>query len=615
MTLTNTGTVPLDQVEYMRNVDPDQEEPWTSNFTTSNYVALQPGVGGNVNQALVVAKGLTYGITLGLGTIDARAVVSTGGFSNRDPDAILSNPATTCTEASPCVEDQAISLVYQLGSLAPGQSVSFDYAYILNEADLAVALGQLAAVSILQPVGTVSGTGVLFQATTDDVADTTQMEFFVNGTSIGIDTTPDAGGVFATTFDSTAYPNGTLTLKAVASFSNGTSVEKTATVNVDNSGPPVAFSTPTAGAAFSGSGIPIAITVLDPLQPPVEVSFFRETASTGSVFLGSDTTDPFEETFSVTDLAPGETVVIKAVARDALSRTTTIQVSGSSSNSECGNGTVDAGEQCDDGNTNDGDCCSATCQFESAGSSCSDANACTTVDVCDGVGQCVGSAPVVCAPSDQCHDAGVCDSGTGLCSDPPAPSGQPCDDGNACTADDQCDGAGTCAGGGPVVCAAPDDCHDAGVCNPASGCSNPPKPSGSPCTDDGNGCTADQCDGAGSCAHSLVVESPTCGDCDDGIDNDASGERDGDDTQCSTLAPLRRFAALGTEAAPGRSAVRLGRGTLIDTDAATPVLADSCGPETGGVCGQGIRVRGEADIAGTLAVGSSVRFVRRSTAR
>ncbi|MBV8762571.1 MAG: DUF4215 domain-containing protein [Deltaproteobacteria bacterium] len=33
----------------------------------------------------------------------------------------------------------------------------------------------------------------------------------------------------------------------------------------------------------------------------------------------------------------------------------------------CGNGTVDTGEQCDDGNTTDGDGCSATCQDETGG--------------------------------------------------------------------------------------------------------------------------------------------------------------------------------------------------------------------------------------------------------
>ncbi|MDE0887034.1 MAG: hypothetical protein OSB70_16050, partial [Myxococcota bacterium] len=38
--------------------------------------------------------------------------------------------------------------------------------------------------------------------------------------------------------------------------------------------------------------------------------------------------------------------------------------------SVCGDGVVDAGEQCDDGGSAAGDCCSATCQFESAATSC-----------------------------------------------------------------------------------------------------------------------------------------------------------------------------------------------------------------------------------------------------
>jgi len=54
----------------------------------------------------------------------------------------------------------------------------------------------------------------------------------------------------------------------------------------------------------------------------------------------------------------------------------------------CGNGTVDTGEQCDDGNTLDDDCCSSTCQFEASGSLCTpDLETCTD-DVCDGAGTC-----------------------------------------------------------------------------------------------------------------------------------------------------------------------------------------------------------------------------------
>jgi cysteine-rich repeat protein len=53
----------------------------------------------------------------------------------------------------------------------------------------------------------------------------------------------------------------------------------------------------------------------------------------------------------------------------------------------------DFGEQCDDGNILDGDCCSSTCGFEAAGEPCpGDASFCT-VDECDGAGSCMSTPP------------------------------------------------------------------------------------------------------------------------------------------------------------------------------------------------------------------------------
>ena len=52
----------------------------------------------------------------------------------------------------------------------------------------------------------------------------------------------------------------------------------------------------------------------------------------------------------------------------------------------CGNGVVEMGEPCDDGNIASGDCCTATCQFEPPGISCaSDGDLCSS-DICDGAG-------------------------------------------------------------------------------------------------------------------------------------------------------------------------------------------------------------------------------------
>jgi uncharacterized delta-60 repeat protein len=48
----------------------------------------------------------------------------------------------------------------------------------------------------------------------------------------------------------------------------------------------------------------------------------------------------------------------------------------------CGNGRVEAGEACDDGNNTDGDCCSAACTLEPEDSLCGDDGSACTADVC-----------------------------------------------------------------------------------------------------------------------------------------------------------------------------------------------------------------------------------------
>lgn len=135
ITLTNTGTIPLESVEYMRNVDPDQGTDLGVGPLTLNYVTHQPGWVGSGDTALVIGKlQPTMGsIPLGLYTVHPNAVVSTEGFTNMDPDAILNSPVTY-PEATPNYDDEAIALAYRFPSLAPGESISFQYAYILNEA-------------------------------------------------------------------------------------------------------------------------------------------------------------------------------------------------------------------------------------------------------------------------------------------------------------------------------------------------------------------------------------------------------------------------------------------------------------------------------------------------
>ena len=145
----------------------------------------------------------------------------------------------------------------------------------------------------------------------------------------------------------------------------------------------------------------------------------------------------------------------------------------------CGNGVLDPGEECDDGNVVSGDCCSSVCHLEQAGCFCDDHNVCTDTSTCDGGGMC---------------------QGTGFNTDP-------CQDGNACTAADSC-AAGTCVAGPPLDCDDHNLCTD-DSCDPASGCVHTPK---SPGCDDGDPCTDDSCDPAtGECQHT-----PNTAPCDDG---------------------------------------------------------------------------------------------------
>lgn len=135
----------------------------------------------------------------------------------------------------------------------------------------------------------------------------------------------------------------------------------------------------------------------------------------------------------------------------------------------------------------DGDCELLT------GTACDDGDACTEVDLCN-AGACAGNSPVVCAALDNCHEAGACDPATGQCSSPSKPDGSACDDGSACSKVDACQ-AGVCTGADLVECPALDECHDPGICDPATGlCDAPAKADGSAC-DDGITCTTgDTCE-------------------------------------------------------------------------------------------------------------------------
>jgi hypothetical protein len=70
----------------------------------------------------------------------------------------------------------------------------------------------------------------------------------------------------------------------------------------------------------------------------------------------------------------------------------------------CGNGVVDAGEECDPGDPlRPGDCCTVACRYEPESTPCDDGNACSVDDTCNASGGCVAGPPRTCDACQTCN--------------------------------------------------------------------------------------------------------------------------------------------------------------------------------------------------------------------
>ena len=169
----------------------------------------------------------------------------------------------------------------------------------------------------------------------------------------------------------------------------------------------------------------------------------------------------------------------------------------------CGDGALEAGEECDDGNTDSGDCCAADCTLESDGTACGDPTdtACDNPDTCM-LGVCVLNLEfdgTACGnPTDNgCDNPDTC--AAGVCQLNLEPPGWACDDLLYCTLDETCDGAGACGGGTPNACddgvACTDDSCDEGTDECVS------TPNDTHCPDDTQFCTGTEyCDPLANCS-------------------------------------------------------------------------------------------------------------------
>ena len=132
ITMTNVGDDEVFDVRYLRNVDPDQDEETTGSFTTRNTVLSNFPADG---RAVVQAEGENTGVPFLYAATDSRLRASYGGFANRDPYAgfLYDNPPTPGVTN---VDDEAVTMTADVGSLMPGESKTFQF-FLGFEEDIA----------------------------------------------------------------------------------------------------------------------------------------------------------------------------------------------------------------------------------------------------------------------------------------------------------------------------------------------------------------------------------------------------------------------------------------------------------------------------------------------
>ena len=197
---------------------------------------------------------------------------------------------------------------------------------------------------------------------------------------------------------------------------------------------------------------------------------------------------------------------------------------------ECPNGVVDIGEECDDGNSVDGDGCTGSCIDEFCGDGVINDGGAEACD--DGAGN-----------SDVDPDACRTDCSLPSCGDGVIDSGEACDDGGVDTADCDSDCTAVQCGDGHVNSVAGEECDDANASNTdacLNDCSDASCGDGfvhsgvedcdgteccdgscafeaaaTPCTGPTGPCVAPTCDGAGTCQPTPANEGTSCDDGDE----------------------------------------------------------------------------------------------------
>jgi len=205
--LKNTTSATISDIYYMRECDPDNEEPWTGNFTTNNTIVNQ-----GPDTFLVSATGTAYPTRsyLGLGTTYPNSKVFFCDYSllpseSEGLDAIYNGTASDVSYSGSLTQDVGIGVVIHADDLAPGASESFKFSYAAQTGAFGSALTAMTGAGWSVDGTTLAGS-VDTVATSVYAADTTYVNILNTGDYLSWNWSPSTGLADTSGPTNTIYP-------------------------------------------------------------------------------------------------------------------------------------------------------------------------------------------------------------------------------------------------------------------------------------------------------------------------------------------------------------------------------------------------------------------------
>lgn len=220
ISITNTTGATINDIYYCRNVDPDNNQSISFDFTTQNTIVSQegscPGCVAHVTatSAVPATQPVSYCALLAIDTTGWRA--GYGGFSNRDASDMYNGwMGFTQTVGATNYADEAIFVAYLIPTLGAGVTDTFKFCTVFDDAAVGCAMAS----------GKVSFAGMP-NVCTVDAAFTLTGGSPAGGTYFGT-------GVSGSTFDPAVAGPGNHIISYTCTDSTGCSTSVLQDINVD----------------------------------------------------------------------------------------------------------------------------------------------------------------------------------------------------------------------------------------------------------------------------------------------------------------------------------------------------------------------------------------------